>query len=97
MIYAKCLNPDCPKRIFVLPIPGIEKYQRGTRDLHSKAAGVVQDNSTLRRVAHRLSRSLNTTESRSTVDRWKSRLASQYDFPDIRCQMQFSGALCLDK
>jgi len=60
-------------------------------------AGVVQDNSTLRRVAHRLSRSLNTTGTKSTLERWKNRLASRYDFPEILSQLKFSGALCLDE
>jgi len=55
MIYAKCQNPDCSCKSFALPISGIERYQRATQPLISEAvAGVVQDNSTLRRIAHRL-------------------------------------------
>ncbi len=98
MIYAKCQNPLCPRKSFALPIEGIERYQRATRPLISEAvAGVVQDNSTLRRIAKRLSRSFNTTGSKSALDRWKKHLASQHDFPQILSQLQFSGALCLDE
>ena len=98
MIYAKCRNPDCSHKSFALPIPGIERYQRATQTLISEAvAGVAQDNSTLNRIAQRLSRSFNTTRSKSTLDRWKQRLASKYDFPTILNQLQFSGALCLDE
>jgi len=98
MIYAKCRNPYCSHKSFALPIPGIEKYQRATQKLIAEAvAGVIQDNSTLRRITQRLSRSLNTTGSKSTLNRWKNRLASQYEFPEILSQLQFSGALCLDE
>lgn len=98
MIYAKCRNPNCPHKSFALSIPGIERYQKATQDLMAEAiAGVVQDNSTLNRIAQRLSRSFNTAGSKSTLDRWKHRLASQYDFPQILHQLQFSGALCLDE
>ncbi len=98
MIYAKCQNPDCPRKSFALPISGIERYQRVTQPLISEAiAGVVQDNSTLRRIAQRLSRSFNTTGSKSALNRWKQRLASRYDFPEIFRRLQFSGALCLDE
>jgi len=98
MIYAKCRNPNCPHKSFALPITGVERYQRATQTLISEAvAGVVQDNSTLRRIAKRLSRSFNTTGSKSTLDRWKQRLASKYDFSEILSQLQFSGALCLDE
>jgi len=98
MICAKCRNPDCLRKSFSLPIPGIERYQRATRTLISEAvAGVVQDNSTLKRIAQRLSRSFNTTGSKSTLDRWKQRLASRYEFPEILKELQFSGALSIDE
>ena len=98
MIYAKCRNPQCLRKSFALPIPGIERYQKATQTLMAEAvAGVVQDNSTLERIAQRLSRSLNTTGSKSALDRWKNRLACQYDFSEILKQLQFSGALCLDE
>jgi transposase len=98
MLCAKCQNPQCLHRSFALPIPGIERYQRATQTLISEAvAGVIQDNSTLERIARRLSRSLNTTGSKSALDRWKKHLASKYDFPTILSQIEFSGALCLDE
>jgi len=98
VVCAKCKNPLCPHKSFALPVPGIKQYQRATQLLISEAvAGVVQDNSTLKRIAQRLSRSFNTTGTKSTVDRWKQRLASQYGFPEILSKLQFSGALCLDE
>jgi hypothetical protein len=98
MIYAKCRTPTCPHKSFALPIPGIERYQRATRSLVSEAvAGVVQDNSTLERVAQRLSRAFNTTGSKSALDRWKHRLASEHDFLEILSKMEFSGALSIDE
>jgi hypothetical protein len=98
MVCAKCQNPQCGHKSFALPFPGVERYQRAAQPLIGEAvAGVVQDNSTLRRIAHRLSRSFNTTGSKSTVHRWKHRLAAQYDFPKILSQLEFSGALCLDE
>jgi hypothetical protein len=98
MVCAKCRNPDCSHKSFALPIPGIERYQRATRTLISKAvAGVVQDNSNLKRIAQRLSRSLNTTGSQATLHRWKQCLASKYNFPEILNQLQFSGVLSIDE
>jgi len=98
MVCAKCQNPQCAHKSFAFPFPGVERYQRATQTLISEAvAGVVQDNSTLRHIAKRLSRSFNTTGSKSIVHRWKQRLASQYDFPKILSQLQFSGALCIDE
>jgi len=98
MVCAKCQNPHCAHKSFALPFRGIERYQRATRTLITEAiAGVVQDNSTLNRVAQRMARSLNTTGSKSALDRWKQRLASKYDWPAILSQLQFSGALCLDE
>ena len=98
MIYAKCRNPSCPHKSFSLPIEGIERYQRATQTLISEAiAGVVQDNSTLKRISQRLSRSFHSTGSKSTVDRWKQRLATKYNFPNILNQLKFSGALSIDE
>ncbi|MGD0918399.1 MAG: transposase [Thermodesulfobacteriota bacterium] len=98
MIYAKCRNPRCLHKSFSLPIEGIERYQRATKALTSEAiAGAVQDNSTLERISQRLFRSFNTTESKSSVDRWKQHLASKYNFPDILSQLQFSGAPSIDE
>ena len=88
MVCAKCRNPDCSHKSFALAVPGIGRFQRATQGLISEAiAGVVQDNSTLNRIAQRLSRSFNTTGSKSTLDRWKHRLASKHDFPEILSQL----------
>ncbi len=96
MVCAKCKNPLCSHKSFALSVPGIERYNRATRSLISEAvAGVVQDNSTLNRIAQRLSWSFNNTGAKSTIDRWKQCMASHYDFPEISSKLQFSGALCL--
>ena len=98
MIYAKCRNPSCPRKSYALPIPGIERYQQATQPLISEAvAGVIQDNSTLNRIAQRLSRSFNTTGSKSALDRWKHGLASKYEFSEILRELQFSRALSIDE
>lgn len=98
MIYSKCLNPNCPRRIFPLPIPGIERCQRATMELiREGVSGIVEDNTTLQRIAGRLSRSFNTTGSKSALDRWKHRLASKYEFSEIIKHLKFSGALSLDE
>lgn len=98
MIYAKCLNPDCSHNSFALPIQGIEMYQRATTKLiREGVSGLVEDNATLERIAKRLSRSFNTTGSKSALDRWKHKLANQYEFSAIIKQLRFSGALCLDE
>lgn len=98
MVCAKGKNPDGPHESFTLPLPGVQPYQRATQTLISEAvAGIIQDNSTLNRTALRLSRTLNTTGSKSTLDRWKKRLASKYEFPEILSQLQFSGALSIDE
>jgi hypothetical protein len=61
MVCAKCQNPNYLHKSFAFPIPGIERYQRATRPLISEAvAGLIQDNSTLNRIAQRLSRSFGT-------------------------------------
>lgn len=58
---------------------------------------MVEDNSTLERIAKRLSRGLNTTGSKSALDRWKHRLARRYEFSEIISRLEFSGALSLDE
>ena len=98
MVYSKCLNPRCPRRIFALPVPGIERYQRATTALIQEGvSGLVEDSTTLQRIANRLSRSLNTSGSKSALARWKHRCARQYAVPEILHQLGFSGALCLDE
>lgn len=98
MIVAKCTNPDCKRYSFTLPVPGIEKYKRSTKRLSSEAiAGIIQDNSTLRRISRRLRRSFNTTGSKSTIQRWIEQEADKYHFKDIIPRLGFSGILCLDE
>jgi len=98
MVYARCSNPDCPKKYFSLSTPGIEKYQRATlRLIKESTDSIIDDLSTTRRVAKRLNRSFNTTGSKSTVDRWKHKLADKFDIKDIISKLEFSGILCLDE
>lgn len=98
MVSAKCQNSNCSHKSFTLPIPDIVPYQRATNKLINEVVyGSVQDNITLRRSALRISRSFNTIGSKSAIDRWKHRLASQYEFPYILSRLGFSGALSLDE
>lgn len=98
VIYAKCLNPNCPKDSFMLPTPNIDKYQRATnRVIEESIASLVDDLSTTRRVSKRLNRAFNTTGSKSTVDRWKHRQADKFDPKDIIAEIGFSGILCIDE
>lgn len=97
-IYVRCRNPVCPKRLWLLPIPGIVRYARATERLKQEAvASLIDDNTTTRRVARRLARSLNTTASKSTVDRWKHQAASRIGFDRIIPLLGFSGFLSLDE
>ncbi len=98
MVYGKCRNPACLHESFALPIPGVARYQRAASALiHEAVAGLVEDNTTLARMANRVTRSFNTTGSRSALDRWKHQLAAKVDFPEILPRLEFSGALCLDE
>lgn len=98
MICAKCQNPDCTHDSFTLPITNIESYQRATSQfIREGVSQIVEDNVTLERIAKRISRSFNTTGSKSALDRWKHRIADQYEFPEIIKYLEFSGALCLDE
>ena len=96
-VYAKCLNPDCSLNSFALR-GKFERYQRATSRLKEEAvASLIEDNSTLPRVAQRLNRSFNTTGSKSAIDRWKHEEASKYKFEDIIPHLSFSGILCFDE
>jgi len=96
-VYAKCLNPDCKVNSFALR-DKFERYQRATSRLKAEAvAGLIDDNSTLPRVAERLNRSFNTTGSKSSIDRWKHEQASKYSFKNIIAHLNFSGILCFDE
>lgn len=96
-ISAKCTNPDCPRKSFVLPTPGIERYQRVTRRVKEEALNKnILDNIPYYRTACSLRR-LNTSGSKSSIDRWKQKEADQYGFKDIIHQMGFSGVLGIDE
>jgi len=98
VIYARCLNPNCSKKSFPLPTPGFDKYQRATsRLIQESTNSLVDDLSTTRRVSKRLNRIFNTTGSKSTVDRWKHKLADKFDIKEIIPKLEFSGILCLDE
>lgn len=96
-MYAKCLNPNCSLNSFALR-GKFERYQRATSRLKVEAvASLIEDNSTLPRVAQRLNRSFNTTGSKSAIDRWKHEEANRYKFEEIIPHLKFSGILCFDE
>ena len=98
ILRAKCLNPDCNKKSFIILPKGIAKYQRATDKLINEAvAGIVEDNSTAPRVANRFNRVFNTTGSKSAIDRWKHQKADKLSFKEIIAQLNFSGILCIDE
>lgn len=98
VVYAKCRNPNCPVQSFALPNARVGRYQRATRRLQLEAlAGLIDDNSTLQKTADRLNRSLNTSASKSTIDRWKHRAAGEIGFQEIIEALGFSGVLAIDE
>ena len=98
VLRAKCLNPACSKKSFIILPKGMEKYQRATETLVNEAvAGIIADNSTAPRIAARLNRVFNTTGSKSTIDRWKHQEADKLDFKEIISKLNFSGILCIDE
>ena len=97
-VYARCRAAVCARRIWRLPTPGVARYARATDRLKQEAiAGLIDDNTTTRRVARRLARSLNTTASKSTVDRWKHQAAARIPFARLIPLLGFSGLLGLDE
>lgn len=96
-ISAKCLNLDCKRKSFVLPTPGIEKYQRAALRVKDEALDKnILDNMPYERTASSLAR-LNTTGSKSSLDRWKHKEADKYKFRDIISKLDFSGILSIDE
>jgi hypothetical protein len=70
ILRAKCRNPLCPKKSFILPICGVSKYARATDRLKKEALdSVVLDNVSTPRISRRTRRSYNTTGSKSSIDR----------------------------
>ena len=73
IVKAKCLNPNCGRKSFTLPVEGLRAYARATERLKAEAvAGIIADNSTCPRIARRLKRCFNTAGSKSAVARWSS-------------------------
>jgi hypothetical protein len=98
ILRAKCLNPECRKKSFIILPKGIAKYQRATENLINEAiAGIVEDNSTAPRIANRFNRIFNTTGSKSAIDRWKHKAADKLSFKEIISRLNFSGILCIDE
>lgn len=96
-ISAKCLNPSCQRRSFVLPIPEMKRYQRTTERVKREALDKnILDNIPYHRAAKSLSR-LNTSGSKSSIDRWKQREAERYSFKEIIGKLNFSGILSIDE
>ena len=98
LVYAKCLNPDCKRKCFPLPVRNVSKYKRATNILIQESiAGIIDDNSTAPRIARRLNRAFNTTGSKSSIDRWKHEEADKLDIKEIISKLGFSGILCIDE
>lgn len=98
ILRAKCLNPECRKKSFIILPKGIAKYQRATESLINEAiAGIIEDNSTAPRIANRFNRIFNTTGSKSAIDRWKHKVADKLSFKEIISRLNFSGILCIDE
>jgi len=97
ILRAKCQNPLCPKKSFILPISGVPKYARATDRLKKEALDtIVLDNVSTLRTSRRMTRSYNTTGSKSSTDRWKHKEADRCEFKEIISQLEFSGILSLD-
>jgi hypothetical protein len=97
ILRAKCRNPLCPKKSFILPISGVSEYARATDRLEKEASdSIVLDNVSTLRTSRRMRRSYSTTGSKSSIDRWKHKEADRYEFKEIISQLEFSGILSLD-
>ena len=95
---AKCLNSSCPIRSFIILPKGIEKFARATERLKKEAMwGNIKDNSTTPRISRRFERVLNTTGSKSSIDRWKQEAADKLSAKEIIAKLNFSGILCIDE
>jgi len=97
IVSAKCLNPDCKTKSFCLPVKGITKFQRATNRVIIEAiTSNIIDNVPSQKIKDRFSRSLNTTGSRPTIDRWKHRQADSLSFKDLIRELNPSTVICLD-
>ncbi len=97
IVYAKCLNPQCKRASFPLPIKGISKYRKATDRLIKEAiASNILDNIPAEKIKRRFARSFNITGSRPTLDRWKHKEANKLNFEDLIEKLEPSKVLCLD-
>lgn len=96
-VYAKCLNPECSVKTFALRPQGISKYQKATdRFKKDVILSNVLENVPCEKISDKLPRSLNTTASRPTIDRWKHKEADKYAVGQIVAELGHCGILCLD-
>jgi hypothetical protein len=94
---AKCGNPVCKRKSFVLSTPGIERYQRVTVRVRDEALNKnILDNIPYQKASVSLKR-LNASGSKSSIDRWKQKHATLYTFKDIIARLGFSGVLSIDE
>jgi hypothetical protein len=85
------------EEVFYSPVSGVAKYARATDRLKKEALdSIVLDNVSTLRTSRMVTRSYNTTGSKSSIDRLKQKEADQYEFKDIISQLEFSGILSLD-
>jgi len=97
IVYAKCLNPNCEKASFPLPIKGISKYQKATAQFIKEGiASNILDNIPAEKIKKRFARSFNVTGFRRTLDRWKHKEADKLNFKDLIEKLKPSKVLCLD-
>jgi len=97
IVYAKCLNPQCERASFPLPIKGISKYQKATtRLIKEGVASNILDNIPAEKIKRRFTRSFNVTGSRPTLDRWKHKEADKLNFKALMEKLKPSKVLCLD-
>ena len=96
-VYAKCLNPQCKRASFPLPIKGISKYQKATARLIKEAiTSNILDNIPAEKIKRRFTRSFNVTGSRPTLDRWKHKEAAKLNFKTLIEKLKPSKVLSLD-
>jgi len=97
IVYARCLNPECKRASFSLPIKGISKYQKATARLIKEAiASNILDNISAEKIKGRFARSFNVTGSRRTLDDWKHKEADKLNFKNLIEKLKPSKVLCLD-
>ena len=97
IVYAKCLNPQCERNSFPLPIKGISKYRKVTARLIKEAiASNILDNIPQEKIKGRFTRSFNVTGSRPTLDRWKHKEANKLNFKNLIEKLKPSKVFCLD-